>query len=288
MKDGKQKMPLIKEYRVDMIRECLRCLDEHPFERDRQKECILSLYPNKEDKSLEHREKSIFRGMVIPSLRSLGLIVGYGDYIRSSANGRLIVESKSMGDEIHQRVLRTVVLEIDKNWFKLVEVLLQKVTVSVQDAINLLDVDNHLPERQRRERVKKWCSVLEQVGLIIDDGGQISIESSNYKETLLDTDTRQKSSEVFRQSLFNTYYALGVETAGIVNITDLRLEVAIAALKTTGVILTEGQFDEMLRNINFATDDYIVSLGRPMGAEEKLFKYRGEYFRTLSIKSFRR
>ena len=67
MKNGMpNEMPLIKEFRIARILACLNCFACHPFDRNKQRECILSLYPGK-------TEKSVFRGMVIPSLRRLGL-----------------------------------------------------------------------------------------------------------------------------------------------------------------------------------------------------------------------
>lgn len=106
-------IPLIKEYRINKLKACLRCIDDHPFNRDKQKDCILNLYPGKS-------EKSVFRGMIIPSLRHLGLILGYRGFIRVSANGKIITESKILSDELHQRVLRAVMYEIDQNKFKLI------------------------------------------------------------------------------------------------------------------------------------------------------------------------
>ena len=89
--------------------------------------------------------------------------------------------------------------------------------------------------------------------------------------------------EYFKKCLFEAYFGLRKETAGIVDIADLRENVAVKLLRENKIILTENQFDEMLRKIPFATDSYIISFGRPMGAEEKLFKYKDNYFRTLSI-----
>jgi hypothetical protein len=101
-------------------------------------------------------------------------------------------------------------------------------------------------------------------------------------------DVDNKSMEDFKKYLFKAYFELSKKTAGIIDIADLRENVALKLLRENKIILTENQFDEMLRKIPFATDDYIISFGRPMGAEEKLFERNGNYFRTLSIKFFRR
>jgi hypothetical protein len=279
-------IPLIKEYRVDKIKKCLDCINKYPFNRDKQKECLLELYPTKEDKSREHKEKSIFRGMIIPSLRHLGLIIGYADLIRLSANGKLIVDSENIGNELHQRVLGAVIFEIDRYEFGFMTIL-QENPLPIQHILILLnnDVLSQNQQRQMIERIKKWCSILEQVGLVNNQNGILSLDVSKYEQTLLDMDINQKDKNVFEEYLIKSYFELGKENAGIVVIADLREKVALRFLEKNNAILTEGQFDEILRNLPFITDDYMISFGRSMGADEKLFKNsRGEYFKTLSIK----
>ena len=80
----KRVIPLIKEHRIQKLFQVLDCFERFPFNRDSLRECVLQLYEDKE-------EKSIFRGMVIPSLRHMGLILGYDEDLRLSANGNLIV-----------------------------------------------------------------------------------------------------------------------------------------------------------------------------------------------------
>jgi len=266
---GDKKIPLIKEYRVDKLKRCLKCIDEYSFNRDAQKECILNLYPGKS-------EKSVFRGMVIPSLRHLGLIVGYGDFLRTSANGKLIVESELLDQDLHQRVLRGVIYEIDKNVFQFIDSLRNTNSIPIQN----IDAPS---EKQKKERMSHWLSILKQVKLINYNDQNITIDEQRYNLTLTDVKIN-KNIENFKKYFFDTYFELSKKTADIVDITDLRKNVAVRILENNKMILTENQFDEMLRKIPFASDDYIISFGRPMGAEEKLFKYKDNYFRTLSIK----
>jgi len=286
MKSGKKTIPLIKEYRIDKIKLCLKCINMHPFDRDKQKECILNLYPDKEDRGLEQKEKSIFRGMVVPSLRSLGFIIGYRDYIRLSANSRIIVESESLDNAFHGRALRAVVFETDRNIFQFTDII-RNAPIPLDHLLDSLDAED-LSYRSRNERVRKWGAILEQVGLITNSNGQLSINPLEYNQVLLDVDIKQKNTTTFRKHLFDASLELGRKTAGIVDIADIRESVAVEMLRSGRTILTEDQFDEMLRNVHFVTDDYIISLGKPMGAEEKLFEYRMEHFRTLSIKRLRR
>jgi len=285
--DSNKKIPLIKEYRVDKLKNCLKYIDMYSFNRDKQKEFILSLYPDKKNKDPEHKEKSVFRGMVIPSLRHLGLIVGYGDLLRTSANGKLIIESELTSKNLHQRVLKAVIYEIDQNIFQFIDVLRENDSINIQNFLQLMNITAP-SEKQKKERISHWFSILKEVELINYDAKNIILNEHKYNQILSDVDVDNKSMEDFKKYLFKAYFELSKETAGIIDIADLRENVALKLLKENKIILTENQFDEMLRKIPFATDDYIISFGRPMGAEEKLFERNGNYFRTLSIKFFRR
>lgn len=274
-------IPLIKEYRIGKLKRCLRCIDEYPFDRDRQRECILMLYPGKS-------EKSVFRGMVIPSLRHLGLIVGYGEHLRMSGNGKLIVESELMSQRLHRRVLRAVIHDIDQNTFRFIDVLKNKGQMPIEKFFQRMNNIIVGPsKKQKRERVSHWLSVLAQVELVCHDAKSLSLSEQRYDQTLSDAQTGHKKKEKFKKHLFDAYFKLGQETAGVVDIADLRNHVGVKMLREDSIIFTERQFDEMLKQIPFATDDYIISFGRPMGAEEQLFKYNDKYFRTLSIQLFK-
>ena len=87
----------------------------------------------------------------------------------------------------------------------------------------------------------------------------------------------------FEKYLMESFLELRKEVGIIVDIADLRERVAMKLLDNEKEILTENQFDDRLREIPLATNEYIISLGRSMGAEEKLFSYKGKYYRTLSI-----
>lgn len=270
-----KKIPLIKEYRIDKLKSGLECIDKYHFNRDKQKDCILNLYKGKS-------EKSVFRGMIIPSLRHLGLIIGYGDFLRTSASGKLIIKSELMNKNLHRRVLRAVIYEIDKNIFQFIDTIKNTYPISIQNFLKLMDIDAP-SEKQKKERIFHWLFILRKVELIDYNAQNITIDEHKYNQTLSDVNIDYKNVEDFRKYLFDVYFKLSKKTAGIIDIADLRESVAIKMLKDNKIILTEDQFDEMLRKISFATDDYIISFGRPMGAEEKLFKYKGNYFRTLSI-----
>lgn len=279
-------LPLIKEYRIDMIEKCLECIDRYAYNRDKQKICVLDLYPNKKNRSMEDRDKSVFRGMVILSLRQLGLILGYENAIRLSANGKLLVESKSIDQLLHNRVRRAIIYEIDETVFGFIDTIKSKNLSLFEDFCKVLFEKIDAPsEKQKRERISHWVSILKQVELIDYSSKQISVNNRNLNQTL--NDINAKNLLLFEKYFFETYFQLGRDSAGVVDIADLRERVSVRMLRECNVILTEKRFDNMLRNILSGTHKYLVSLGKPMGAREKLFEYKGGYFRTILIKAQR-
>jgi hypothetical protein len=115
------KPPVLKEYRTQKLIECLNCIDNNQMNRDRQRDCIYQIYQNKKIHSLESFDKAVFRGMVIPSLRYLGLIIGFGEMIRPSSNGKIMIESLKINPELNKRIICAIFLEMDKEIFHFIE-----------------------------------------------------------------------------------------------------------------------------------------------------------------------
>jgi len=271
------KIPPIKEDRLQVILKILECMCDNKFNRDKMRQCILCLYPNKS-------EKSVFRGIAIPTLRRLGLIVGYDEYIRPSANGRLLLKSK-YNKRLHKDTIKTVFWEIDNSLFRFINTLKKLNSKMIPFLHFEKDVEG------TEEYKKRWLKILSKCGLI-----KLTEEKKwAYRKISLKKDAvslaennldHRKKKRFFKEYLFRAYEELSVKSAGIVDIEDLRGEVALKVLEEKEEIITERQFDYLLRGIPLATDKYIISLGQPMGAEEKLFELNGKYYRTLSIKVF--
>lgn len=274
-------VPLIKEHRVSKLIDAMECIDKYPYNRLKQRECILSLYLGK-------TEKSVFRGMVIPSLRDLGLIIGYGDNIRLSSNGKLIVEGKRKSIEEAYRIARAVFLEIDKKVFHFIEEIRKNQNISKKYFIELLSYRIEASSKaQKMERIKRWLEILKGCELlkIINDSIRLEDKALEIAEMDLKVDPKRS---FFKDTLFTEYKAFpSRETGGIVDIATLRERVALTYYKKHDMILTELQFDELLRELPLVTNNYIISFGQPMGAEEKLFFLKGNYYRTLSIIFFK-
>jgi len=267
-------LPLIKENRIGKLTEILRIFDKNPYNREKQVESVLRLYPNK-------IAKSVFRGMAIPSLRYLGLIIGYDNLIRLSANGRILLKAESRNKNELFRAWQAILYELD-NKFGFIR------AVDGQSDLSILK--NRLArsvsgpsDRQVIERINKWLRMLLDSQLLMKKNGKVTANRVLIRRAKLDTLALQKKSR-FRDLLFEAYKSFPFrDTAGIVDIAELRETTSILFYDKNNEILTEAQFDALLRTLPLITKKFIISLGQTMGAEEKLLKLGRDYYRTISI-----
>jgi len=281
----KNKFPLLKEYRINKIVQCLECFEKYPYNRFMQKKCVIGKYNVKDNKPFERLEKSIFRGMVLTSLRILGFIYGESNFLRLSSNGQLLLEGKRKNSNIFTYIKQKLILEIDEekfgflsfflNNFKVIE--LKKFLNFFYPKINAISI------KQKKERIMKWLSILKQVKLIYYNEEKIYLNEQNYY-FMISYINSKINTEIFKENFFKAYGFLRNEFGNVVEIESLRKNTSLRLLKYENIILTEKMFDELLRQIPLTTDRYLISLGKPMGASEKLFKYKGNYYKTLIIK----
>lgn len=272
-------IPVLKAW--ENIFGLIDCFGKNPYNRDKLRESVLSLYEGK-------TEKSVFRGMAIPTLRRLGLIIGFEQLIRLSANGKLVFNACTKSLSLAKRVLGTIVFEIDSSEIGFLEDTRNKKEIYSANLIEEWIPKVNAPTAGRaRERIKDWVGLLKHCGLLIEKKDLVSINHSLLKQVAQDSNSLKKK-KLFKELLFISYQGLVSHAKGIRShgIDDLRAEVALNLLNKYDVVLTDKQFDELLLRFPKTTSKYLISFGRPMGADEKLFLYDGKYYQTISIRFF--
>ncbi|MFP3898017.1 MAG: hypothetical protein ACLFVD_01725 [Dehalococcoidia bacterium] len=278
MTNEKRTLPVLKTSSRKLLA-LLRCVYEHPFDRDGLREAILGLYPGRD-------EKSVFRGMVIPTLRRLGLIIGYEQSIRLSANGTLILTASDNSESEALRVLRAILLEIDQATGHLIEELEGKEPTEVKHIVEMVAPEIEAPnQKQSLERTRDWIAYLTSASLMLQEDDHVYINMKNLKQAYTDLEAATKSG-FFGCFLLDRYRKLLQYQPGIrsIGIEDLRREVGTAVYKERSAIITANQFDILLRKMPHITDDHVITFGRSMGPEEKLFVFGGKYYETISIR----
>ena len=278
------KLPIIKENRLDVLVKALKCIDSSPYNRYKQKDCIFKLYPHKSDLTSEQKDKSIYRGMILTSLRHLRLITGRRDNIRINTNGKLLSFSSTLNSEFQEKLLRTIICELDINLFQYLELFNESLELpNTKYVALLLNKINAVSDRQKIERITRWSSILKQVSLISEKDDIITLNKEFHGECAQNLDFNRIDLNTFIVSVLECYEKLSFKSAGVLEINKLRTEVALDFIKKEKIIVTENQFDKILRKIPFETKTYKISLGKAMSASENLFQYKNDYFRTIYI-----
>jgi len=276
------------------IFEILKCINDHSYDRNGFQEAVLELYPGKSP-------KSVFRGMAVPTLRSLGFIVGYADVIRISANGALIHTARQESMPEGLRALRAVLLEMDDK-IGILSYLENKsaipIKVLIDDWTPKVDISDSRvvskPEarnRAARERIRDWVNFLAFAELLYTNGQDIIADTLRLPQTRSDIEanTPEKRKE-FNENFLKVYRRIVVEQSGIrtVEIEYLRKKLATTVYSQSHLLITEKQFDALLKEFPKTSDQYTITFGRSMGADEKLFFFQGQYYQTVSVRFYNR
>lgn len=275
--NNRKTLPVLKAS-IHKIFALLGCVHDHPFDRDGLREAVLNLYPGKD-------EKSVFRGMVIPTLRRLGLIIGYEQSIRLSANGTLIVTAFDNSEPQGLRVLQVVLLEIDQATAHFTEELEKIGSIAAEQFQNTQVPKIEAPSRnQSLERVRDWIAYLSYAGLVCIQDNHLQVNSNNLRQAQADLEVTGKH-HFFKHYLFDGYKELVQRQSSVrsIDIEELREKVAVSVYKDTSATITKNQFDILLTRMSHIANEYTITFGRSMGPEENLFILGDKYYQTISI-----
>lgn len=275
--------PVIKESNLGKIISALQCFEKWPMNRDKQRDCVLSLYEPKPGRDSAQRDKSIFRGMVVSSLAHLGFIVGDGAYLRVSSNGHLAVIASKCDARTNRRVLKALFYEIDNRSFHLLDLIrVSSDGTGVAESILIQACTSGQNFKQKQERVHSWLTLLEQAGLVTDkDGSLLAL----YSRLDLQADLEVSQDDIdawFRRALFEAYDA-AKETNGVCDVVKLRARLAEEELLTSGRIVTRNRFDQLMQKLPFEGTGYMLSFGSPISGGQELLEYNGQSFKTIIV-----
>jgi hypothetical protein len=236
--------------------------------------------------------------MAIPTLRNLGFILGFGDNIRISANGNLVYEvDTTINHEEGLRALRAILVEFDEK-IGVLSFLLQKPAYHIDELIKELSREitindtrtlnkPQLQQRAANERLQDWINFLSFSELLYNHDKNILLDEKHFNDAKQDLDTGvEAKKQLFDKNLISSYRTIMVEQKGVstVEIEELRKKIASKLYLQSREILTQNQFDRLFTEFPKITETYIISLGRSMGADEKLFYFQGKYYQTLYIR----
>ena len=248
--------------------------------RNELREHVLSMF-NSTD------EKSVFRGMYVPTMRALGLTLGFGQEIRCSSNGRLLFEAYSKSNDEGKRVLGKMLVEIDEDNYNIVDFLKNRLVTEHKSIVKFITSKDAslgltpLSDTVANERVRKFMRYLTEGRVVKQADSQYAL-AEGYQQTKGDTDVIKVPE--FWNILLSCYNIIEEMKAGFpsVPIYQLRNEVS-KQFYQRGIALTEREFDSLIARLPRIQSDYIIKFSRPMMESEKLLHLGSEVYSGMAI-----
>jgi len=251
------------------LNDVVLALRAHEYNRDGFKFAVMDLFAS------DKVEKSVFRGMAIPTLRALGLLTGFEAELHLSCDGALLAagaDAKTTLVAAHLLVELESTLQIQGIWNGRRTT---KSTTTVVAALCDLEAKSGSVTSDTRARVRRWLGYLEHFGVIVKS-------ADNYERpVLLESNISKKR---FMDTMMESYRTLSPKTIGepTVPIDEVARAVALALFED-GVIVTRKRFDQMLSEC-LTSGRVPIHLHHSMGAEQRLFAWQGESYQAMSIR----
>lgn len=253
-------------------------LKKHEYDRDGFRDAVLEIFPGKE-------EKSVFRGMAIPSLRTLGLLVGFELETHLSSDGALVAADHDPKAPKTNEPMRLLLREIEVErglhsaWTS------ENLSIAaIRDAFARVDSDDDKssPKGDFLGRVNRWVNYLEYFGIIFKEGNRLRRNvpilpaSFQYSESVI---------AAFAEELHASYRRLIRAEVGepVVAFEDLRRELALALWRSKQLVVMKRDFDRILSEC-LTKESVDIHLHRSMGADEGLFTFREVSYQSVSMK----
>lgn len=214
-------------------------------------------------------EKSVLRGMAIPTLRGFGLLLGFEQSLHLSSDGALVAAG---ADRDSHDPMRAILYELEEELQLASAWGPSQMVGAATDKLCALD-GTATPESRRR--AQRWISYLEYFGVVVRKG-----------ETLLRAKRlpAKMAYPDFAKHLASAYKSLSPKTIGepAVAIDEIARSVALDYF-TAGLVLTRQVFDKCLTRC-LDEGKLPLHLHRSMGAEQKLFRYGAEVYESISLR----
>jgi hypothetical protein len=248
--------------------------------RNELREHVLSMFDSTD-------EKSVFRGMYVPTMRALGLTLGFGQEIRCSSNGRLLFEAYSKSNDEGKRVLGKMLVEIDEDNYNIVDFLKNRLITEHKSIVKFITSKDAslgltpLSNTVANERVRKFMRYLTEGRVVKQDDSQYAL-AEGYQQTKVDTDVIKVPE--FWNILLSCYNNIKEMKAGFpsIPIYQLRNEVSKQFYQRR-IALTEREFDSLIARLPRIQSDHIIKFSRPMMESEKLLHLGSEVYSGMAI-----
>lgn len=264
------------------VLQSVKCINANQHNRALQQKCVIENFSARNEKlglkEYKDLDKSVFRGMVIPSLRHMALISGYG-MIHTSANGFLLSQDHAY---LYPEIRFSVMIEAggflfngDSLFKKMSDPEFRSSLIGKED----LFIDQSYISL---EKEKRWIRILKDADMAYKSNSNWYIKTKGLKEYYERRIALSSDKSKFSDILL-ACYNLHKYRSPFVDISALRKSAAELGLNNHNLIITENIFDDCLRSSEGALEVYNIDFGLPMHRQARTFKKGNKYYSTLRL-----
>jgi len=241
--------------------------------------------------------RTLLRAYAAPTLNNLGLAEGTGISWRCSPDGESLALAYKKGEKeglrrfgylLYQRDDKDglqVIAELHRQSADKIPVSRRKLAETLfsgyQDEMRKQGVDLHMLS----DRLSKWLGYLNHVRFVdYVEGDAIRLYPFEV-EAILKGEGSDLELNEFKNGLVASYRALRTENPSIIHVPlpDLRQRMYEIMFKQRGRAFSTAAFDEALRNLPKATDEYVIMLSPPGSQSGGGIRIGDKYYYYISI-----
>lgn len=241
--------------------------------------------------------RNLLKAYAAPTLNNLGLAEGEGKSWHCSPDGESLARAYKKSERAGIRRFGYLLYQLDdKNGLRVIAELqdrkVDKTPVSrktlCEDLFSRYENDmgeQGLSLKMLSDRLAKWLGYLHHVGFVeYVEGDTLRLHPFEVQTALADEDPKWELNE-FNDKLIASYKSLRAERPSMVYVPlpDLRQRLYEITMKGRGRAFSTAAFDEALRKLPKATDEYVILLSPPGKQSGGGIKIGSKYYYYLSV-----
>ena len=252
-------MPSLKA-RPEWIPWALMCIRDNMRDHKKMHDCITAHWRKVSQRTKAPLDRNALRGVFGPTLRHLQLIMGEGDKIELTPEGKNLLEThQKQGGSAFKRALAKHLVNLETIQWIPVILQLQKADEPIQERKLLDSLSSTYGTCVSSDKLSKILLYYSYVGLVNREGGAATLRKKQLNALLKGVEVTLSKNE-FVRALITAYKKLSSAAHGSRYVPIPKLREAV--LERTGIWPED--FYKMLQEIPKESTNYLIHLSQPM------------------------
>jgi hypothetical protein len=247
-------------------------------------------------------ERNLLKAYAAPTLNNLGFAIGEGKTWRCSPDGESLARAYKESESVGLKRFGYLLYQYDEvNGLRVLAELQHQKADRVAVSRKILGeilfakynddlIEQGITLKMLLDRLSDWLSYLAHVQFVgYSEGDSVRLFPFEIQAALV-TEATEWEQDEFRSSLFKAYAALRTEHPSwvYVPLPDVRQKIYELAFKNQNRAFSSVTFDDVLRRLPKATDDYVILLSPPGSESGGGLRIGDKYYYYISIHEHRK